>query len=98
MNNGDESNSCAAYSLEEMIDWLGDEFGALQRDLTTWPDHHHNLWKCWGAKYKSFGYDDYSHKEITTVENDPQHFVYECNTPLEAVYELCLAVKGKEGL
>jgi hypothetical protein len=97
-NGDDEGYLCSCPTLEELIEWLGDDIGCLSRDMTTYPDPHHSQWVAVQARYKSFGnYPDswaMDRSGFEIVENDPQIRKFGSN-PLEAIYSLALAIHSK---
>lgn len=44
---------CAAYTLGELIEWLGDDFLSLHREVM--PDSIEDAWSCESLNYQVFG-------------------------------------------
>ncbi len=64
---------CAAYTLSELLEWLGDDFNQIR-----------NMHDDYRGRYAAYNYTD-NRDEYAEAYGD---------TPLDAVFALCEAVKG----
>lgn len=78
----DEPVDCAAYTLEELIEWLPREYIK---------DKKYYFHLDWVGSTWLAGYSDSDMKDDKSIQN--------CSgeTPLEAVYNLAIAVRGENG-